>query len=100
MENNDFIILNTTLTDDLIKEGIAREFISKVQNMRKTNDFNIIDRISVSYMGDELVKEAIQDYHEFISSEILATSLKEDTIDGEFFDLNGHETKIVIEKNK
>jgi len=98
MENNDFIILNTTLTDDLIKEGIAREFISKVQNMRKSNDYNIVDRIKVSYEGDSLVKEAISDYYDFISTEVLATSLTEETNIKESFDLNGHETKITIEK--
>ena len=41
MENNNFVILNDTLTDDLINEGIAREIISKVQTMRKNNNYEI-----------------------------------------------------------
>ena len=49
MENNNFIILDTTLTEELILEGIAREFISKIQNLRKSNDFDIVDRIIVRF---------------------------------------------------
>ena len=47
MENNNFIILNTELTKELIEEGIAREFISKIQNMRKVKEYNIVDRITI-----------------------------------------------------
>ena len=46
-ENNNFVILNTTLTEDLILEGLARECISKVQQLRKNSDFNIVDRINL-----------------------------------------------------
>ena len=97
MENNDFIILNTTLTDELIKEGIAREFISKVQNMRKLKDFNIVDRIHVTYSGDELVENSINDFEEFIKSEVLALTIEKKETD-ETFDLNGHEATIGIVK--
>ena len=51
--NNNFVVLNTTLTDDLIDEGIVRELISKVQNLRKTKDFNIVDRINI-YIGSDV----------------------------------------------
>ena len=97
MENNDFIILNTTLTDELIKEGIAREFISKVQNMRKSKDFNITDRINVTYEADELVESAITDFNDFIKTEVLAISIEKKNSE-ELFDLNGHEVKISIVK--
>ena len=46
-ENNNFVILNTTLTEDLILEGLARECVSKVQQLRKSSDFNIVDRINL-----------------------------------------------------
>ena len=42
MENNNFVIINTTLNDDLIKEGIAREIVSKVQNLRKQKEYYYI----------------------------------------------------------
>ncbi len=97
MENNNFIILDTTLTKDLILEGIARELVSKVQNMRKQRDYNIMDRICLYYSGDAEVKEAVMQYQSFIQKETLAESITEKTI-GESFDINGHDVTIEIEK--
>ena len=59
MENNNFIILNTTLNDDLIREGIAREIVSKVQNLRKEKGFDIENRIILYYNGslDDVLDE-------------------------------------------
>ncbi len=96
--NNDFIILNTNLTDDLIKEGIAREMISKVQNLRKSSDFNIVDRINLYYNGDELVKEAVKDYEELIKNETLSLDIivKDDL--KEVYDLNGHNVCLKVER--
>ena len=98
MENNKFIILNTELNDDLILEGIAREVVSKVQNMRKTKDFEIMDRITLYYDGDDKVKECFNKFDELIKQETLATQIinKEQ---GEKFDLNNHEATLDVEKN-
>ena len=51
MHDNDFVILNTTITEELSLEGLAREFISKIQNIRKEKDFNVTDRININYNG-------------------------------------------------
>lgn len=53
MEDKNFIILNTTLTEELIKEGIAREVVSKVQNLRKEKDFDIENRIKLYYNSND-----------------------------------------------
>ncbi len=97
MEGNEFVILNTELTDNLISEGIARELISKIQNLRKSLDFNITDRINVYYNCDDEVKRAINNFSEIISKEVLALSLKEANIEAEALDINGHEVLINIE---
>ena len=98
-QNNNFIILNTNLTDELIKEGIARELISKVQNIRKESDFEITDRINLYYNGDTLIEESIKKYEEFIKNETLSIIIeKRENIKTEY-DLNGHETYIKVEKN-
>ena len=55
VNNNLFIILNTTLTEDLINEGIARELISKVQQLRKNKNFNITD-LDLDNYSDEVKK--------------------------------------------
>ncbi|MFV3038159.1 DUF5915 domain-containing protein, partial [Klebsiella pneumoniae] len=47
MENNLFVILDTTLTRELIDEGLAREFVSKVQQLRKRNDYQVTDNIRI-----------------------------------------------------
>ena len=98
MENNNFIILDTTLTDELIKEGLARELISKVQNIRKENDYEIMDRIILYYNSDELVEKSINEFEEFIKKETLSLQIvKKDNIE-KSYDLNGHETYIELEK--
>lgn len=98
MENNEFVILNTELTSTLIEEGIAREFISKIQNLRKSKDFNIADRIHVWYSADEEIKAAIMNYKDYISKEILALSIEEKDNLEEVIDINDHEVKVEIQK--
>jgi len=101
MENNLFIILDTTLTQDLINEGYAREFISKVQQMRKNNDYDVLDNINIYYDSDEEVDEAIRLFEDYIKSETLALSIekiKDETLEKQ--DINGHMTGIRIEKVK
>jgi isoleucyl-tRNA synthetase len=76
MNNNIFVILNTELTPELIDEGIAREFVSKVQNMRKTNDFDIADRITITYSAPDNVVSAIKNFEEYVKNETLATKIE------------------------
>ena len=99
MENNNFIILDTSLTDELIKEGLARELISKVQNIRKENNYEIMDRITLYYKADDLVSDAIKEFEEFIKKETLSLDIiVKDDIE-KSYDLNGHETFIELERN-
>ena len=72
MENNLFVILDTTLTPELINEGYAREFISKVQQMRKNNGYEVLDNINIYYDGPDEIKAAIDEYEDYIKSETLA----------------------------
>ena len=54
MSEGVFVVLNTQLTEDLIKEGYAREFISKIQQMRKQLNLNLADKIHIRYQGEFL----------------------------------------------
>ena len=99
MENNLFVILDTTLTKELENEGYAREFISKVQQMRKNNGYEVLDNINIYYDGVDEIAEAVNEYEDFIKSETLALSIErvsDDTLEKQ--DLNGHETGIKLEK--
>jgi len=71
MENNLFVILETTLTRELLDEGYAREFISKVQQMRKNNGYEMMDRIKIYYDGDDEIANAINIHREYIMGETL-----------------------------
>ncbi len=97
---NNFIILDTTLTDELINEGIARELISKVQQMRKNKDFDIVDRIKIYYENNDKFTESIKNYLEMIKNETLAIEIIEKDNNGEVVDLNGIEVKIDVEQVK
>lgn len=98
MENNLFVILDTELNEELINEGYVREFISKVQQLRKKKDLDVLDNIKIYFETDEEVKNAIFEQVEFIKSETLAIEILEDKSDNEIEDLNGHEIKLSIEK--
>ncbi len=97
--DNLFIILNTTLTDDLINEGHAREFVSKIQNLRKTNNYDVSDRIIISYNGEGL-KEVINSFGDYIKHETLALEINEDSNEDNLFNVNGIEVYVNIEKAK
>ncbi|MFA5602210.1 MAG: isoleucine--tRNA ligase [Bacilli bacterium] len=97
-DNKNFVILDTTLNADLIQEGIAREFISKVQQLRKNKDFNVIDRIIVYYSSNNNVKQAIEKHLTYIKKETLAENIIEKDGLNESYDLNGNVTKIDVEK--
>ena len=74
-ENDKFVILNTTLTDDLLNEGIARELVSKVQNLRKEKDFDIADRITLYYSGNDKLDEVIKQFEKYIKKETLSLDI-------------------------
>ena len=98
MENNNFIILNTELSLELIQEGLARETVSKVQNLRKTKEFDITDRINLYYNGDSEFVDALNNYMDYIKAETLAVDvIVKDNLE-EKFDLNGHEVYLAVEK--
>ena len=99
MESNLFVILDTTLTKDLINEGYAREFISKVQQMRKNNGYEVLDNIKIYYDGDDEIKEAVEIFEDFIKEETLAISIERVSDDSfEKQDLNDHMTGIKLGK--
>ncbi|AFV03592.1 Isoleucyl-tRNA synthetase [Dehalobacter sp. UNSWDHB] len=100
MENNLFVILDTTLTRELIDEGLARELVSKVQQMRKSNDFEMMDRIRIYFDGDDQVTSAIQSYQEYIKIETLAESIEKtpSTADLTKVNLNDHDTGVRVER--
>ncbi|MDR0885598.1 MAG: isoleucine--tRNA ligase [Clostridiales Family XIII bacterium] len=99
MQNGVFTILDTTITAELATEGVAREFISKVQQMRKNIGLEMMDEIKIRYSGADAVKEAVAVHGDNIKSQTLAVDIIE-LVDGDeqTIELNGHEATIGIEK--
>ncbi len=75
-ENNVTVALNTELTIDLQQEGFAREFVNKVQNMRKEQAFDVMARIHVRYQTSQFVQTAVTRFDQFIKTETLANHLE------------------------
>ena len=98
VENNNVIILNTELTCDLINEGLARETISKVQNLRKTNGFDIADRINIYYASDDEYSNNINDYLDFIKKETLAINIERVDELEDITDINEYKVGIKLER--
>ncbi len=94
----DFIVLNTTLTKDLINEGLARETISKIQQIRKNNNFDIADRVKVFYEADDKYTEDIKDYIEFIKEETLALEFNKAVSLKDEYNINEYTVKFKVEK--
>ncbi|MBQ6401870.1 MAG: isoleucine--tRNA ligase [Firmicutes bacterium] len=97
MENNVFTILDTQITPELASEGLARELISKVQQMRKQKDYEMMDNINIYVCADDEVSAAIGDHRDYIMQETLAVAIepKEGLPEVK---LNGHRTGLDVER--
>ena len=98
INNNLFIILNTTLTDELINEGIARELVSKVQQLRKSKDFNITDRIYIYYYSEENLMDKLENYVDMIKNETLCDMLMNEKVVDEVSNLNGIDVYLDVKR--
>ena len=105
------VALDTELTDELVKEGCARELISKIQTLRKSKGFDVTDRIKLFYSGDDFIDSVMKEHGERIKGVTLAKEargndemsdseklLVEAGEEGENADINGHAVKLYVEK--
>ena len=93
------VALDTELSQDLIQEGFAREFVNKVQNMRKEMDLDVMDHIRISYQASAELNTALGNYSDFICTETLAFNIElQEVSDSIAWDLNGEPCKIKVEQ--
>jgi isoleucyl-tRNA synthetase len=94
------VALDTSLTDELVNEGFAREFVSRIQNMRKDAGLEVTDRIAIQFRASARLARALRTMSEYIKNETLAVELSEKTLNGQAttHDINGEPADIVIEK--
>ena len=97
------VALEVEITDQLRKEGVARDLINRIQNIRKGRDYDITDRITVTVEPSELTSGAVADFGEYIASQVLASAIVEASVtapaDDEVLDIDGTEVKVKISRS-
>ena len=94
------VIFDKNLTEELINEGLVREFVSKVQALRKASGLEVIDRIKIEISGDDKIEKVIIDAKDVIATDVLAVEIKKGNngMNSEEFDLNGEKVICYITK--
>ena len=70
------VALDITVTENLRKEGLARELVNRIQNLRKSSGYHITDKISVTVLSNDGMDEAIKDFNSYIANQVLAVSVE------------------------
>ena len=95
--------ISSEVSEELEKEGLAREFVHMIQNMRKSAGFEISDRILLNVSGSDHVLTVLKEYSEYVSQETLADNLDQDLIETESFnedhDIGGEHVTISIKRS-
>ncbi len=93
------VALDVTITDELRLEGNAREFVNKVQNLRKDKNFQVLDRIKVSVIKNEILDKTLASFKDYIANEILAKEIVVvDTLDSyDEVEMNDDLLKVKVE---
>jgi isoleucyl-tRNA synthetase len=94
------VALDVTITDDLRKEGIARELVNRIQNLRKDSGFEVTDKIQLSILKYENLEDSVIENKEYIMSETLTNELSfvDDLEEGSVIEFDGIKSKILIKK--
>ena len=97
-EGNLTVALEVDLTDELKREGMARELINRIQNLRKETGFEITDRIIVTVQPNEEAVAAIGSFGEFIKNQVLANNILVAENDGTEVEFDDFKLKILVQK--
>ncbi len=95
---NTTVVLDTNITEDLLLEGYAREFVRKVQSLRKEKDLVITDHINITYYGEAMISKMMNTFQDYIQGETLADKVVKTNEYNEEFFLNDLKVSIEIEK--
>lgn len=102
-EGNLTVALDITVTPQLRLEGIAREIVNRIQNIRKSRNYDITDRIRLVFQPNAEVDETLAAYGDYISRQVLAESVGSQAVgsleDLEILDVDGLEIRVSIQKN-
>ena len=100
-EGNITVALDITVTDELRREGMARELVNRIQNIRKSKNFDITDKVVVTISPDERLNDAVESYGNYIAHQVLATEIKLEPVSGDDaieLDMDGWTLNIKVDK--
>ncbi|MGL5893145.1 MAG: class I tRNA ligase family protein, partial [Bacteroidales bacterium] len=69
------VALDITVTDELKREGVARELVNRIQNIRKSNGFEITDKIDVTLTANSEIQDSLESFNEYVSNQVLANTI-------------------------
>ena len=97
-EGNLTVALEVELTDALRKEGMARELINRIQNLRKDSGLEITDRIVVTISDDNVLRDAVSEYGDYVAQQVLAENIEFAANEGVEVDFDDFKANITIKK--
>ena len=103
-EGNVTVALDITVTPELRQEGVAREIVNRIQNIRKSRDYQITDRINLTFAPCQLTDDAIKNYADYVARQVLADTLLVGPVTDddmtEILDIDGTDVKVRITLSK
>lgn len=101
VDGNLTVALDTELNEDLVNEGIARELVNRIQNLRKNSGLDVTDRIQITLQENKKLKKAVSDNQDYITSETLTDTIvfSESVHSQDIIEIDDIVVNILIEKN-
>lgn len=94
------VALDITITEELRREGLARELVNRIQNLRKSNGFDITDKVNITILSNDDMDEAIQDYRSYIANQVLAESIELTDVISDATELDFEDFKLSVKVEK
>ena len=95
------VALDITVTEELRKEGLARELVNRIQNLRKSSGFDITDKVNLFILSNDMIDDAIREYRDYIANQVLAASIEiEDEAVSDAVELDFEDFKLSVHIEK
>ncbi len=94
------VALDITVTETLRKEGLARELVNRIQNLRKSSGYDITDKISVTVLSNDVMDGAIKDFNSYIANQVLAVSVEITDVISDATELDFEDFKLSVRIEK
>ena len=92
--------MDITITEELRKEGIARELVNRIQNIRKSSGFDITDKVNVVIASNEATDAAVEEYKDYMANQVLANSIEIAPVMTDGIELDLDDLKLMIQVQK